>query len=131
MSEITGFGVAGEVGYYIKTCENNIPAGFYASFYSKYTNYYSSTQFSFAPTSGGVELTEADLELREWGLGLQLGYQLPVLDRFVIDFMFFGPRYSFLKLTGNLTQPVSDEFKSELEDYVNDIITENAVAKNK
>jgi len=122
MSEITGFGIAGEVRYYIKTCENNIPAGFYASLYSKYTNYNSTTKFDFTPSSGADELAEADLKLREWGVGLQLGYQLPILDRFVIDFMFFGPRYSFLKLTGNLTHPVSDEFKSELEDYINDVI---------
>jgi hypothetical protein len=122
MDAIQGFSLTPEIRYYIQTCENDVPAGFYGSLYSKYTTYNTSAFIEFSPPAGNLELVNADFTLREIGLGFQLGYQLAIKRRFIIDFQFFGPRYSYVTITGKVDKPLSDQFKDEMESYINSII---------
>ncbi|MCD4696931.1 MAG: DUF3575 domain-containing protein [Bacteroidales bacterium] len=122
MDAIYGFSLAPEVRYYIKSCEDRIPAGFYTGLYFRYTNYSTGVSIDYNPLNGGHENLKGDMRLDEYGLGIQLGYQLAIKQRFVIDFQFFGPRYSFIKIQGDFENKLSEEFKNDMEEYVNEII---------
>jgi hypothetical protein len=122
MDAISGFSISPEVRYYIQSCEDALPSGFYGGIYFRYTRYETKVNFDFYPENAPYEQIGSDFKLNEFGVGFQLGYQLPIKKRFVIDFQFFGPRYSFVTLFGDFNTDVSDEFKAALEDYANEVI---------
>lgn len=122
MDNIKGYSFAPEFRYYLKSCDDNIPSGFYVGLYFKYTKYKTVAQFEYTNDLDIVESYTANIKLRDSGYGLQIGYQLPISRRFIVDFSFFGPRYSALKLTNSFDSEISDEFISEFEDAINKVI---------
>lgn len=122
---IKGFAITPELRYYIKSCENQSPNGFYAGFYLKYANYYSGMQFNYYPNPPSTDLAEyarADVGYSEFGVGLMVGYQLLIKERFIIDFIIIGPRKSWVTMNYEFDDSVSDEFLAELESSLQDIV---------
>jgi hypothetical protein len=119
---ITGYSITPEFRYYLKTCEENLPAGFYAGIYFRYNVYKSNADFVHQIPDSIPSYFSSDASLRELGVGIQLGYQLVIKKRFTVDFLFFGPRYSFLKLTNEFNGQITESTKKDVEDYVNSVI---------
>lgn len=122
MSSITGYSITPEFRYYLKTCEEGLPAGFYAGLYFRYNIYKTNASFVHQEPDNMLSHFSSDSRLRELGVGIQLGYQLVIKKRFTVDFLFFGPRYSFLKLTNEFDGEITASGKTDVEDYVNSII---------
>jgi hypothetical protein len=122
LDKITGFSIAPEVRYYLKTCEDRYLEGFYIGLYLRYTNFTSGASFDYFPEGLPTEFYTSQVQLSEVGAGLQLGYQLVLWQRFNIDFMFFGPRYSSYNMIYKFDQEVSEQFLGDLSDYINDVI---------
>lgn len=122
LGSITGYSITPEFRYYLKTCEDNLPAGFYAGVYFRYNIYNTDADFVHQLPDSVPSYFSSDASLRELGVGIQLGYQLVIKKRFMVDFMFFGPRYSFLKLTNEFNGDISPSTKADVEDYVNSVI---------
>ncbi len=119
---ISGYSITPEFRYYLKTCEENVPAGFYAGVYFRYNIYKSNADFVHQIPDSIPSYFSSDASLRELGVGIQLGYQLVIKKRFTVDFLFFGPRYSFLKLTNEFNGQITESTKKDVEDYVNSVI---------
>jgi len=122
LGSIDGYSITPEFRYYLKTCEENLPAGFYAGLYFRYNVYKASANFTHQLPDSIPSYFTSDASLRELGVGIQLGYQLVISKRFTVDFLFFGPRYSFLKLTNEFNGEISPTTKTDVEDYVNSVI---------
>jgi len=60
--------------------------------------------------------------LTEYGLGIQLGYHLILWERFSIDLLFFGPRFSNYHFDYEFNQPPSEEFLDDLSEHMNEVI---------
>ncbi|MFC2106908.1 DUF3575 domain-containing protein [Bacteroidota bacterium] len=119
---IEGHTITPEVRYYIKKCDQTIMDGFYVGLYFRYTHYKSGTHFDYYPANGNNQTFDGNIKLDEYGVGFQLGYQLVIYKRLMVDFMFLGPRYSRYKLQYGFDENVSQAFLDDLSNYMNDII---------
>ena len=122
IGQINGFSITPEVRYYIKTCDPSLLEGFYAGLYLRYTRYSSDVKFGYEPENKPVEFYTSDVALNEYGVGIQLGYQLMIKERFSIDFLLFGPRYSSYHLGYEFDQTPSQEFLDDLSEHLNEIV---------
>ncbi len=119
-SGITGFSITPEIRYYFNFCEcGGSPSGLYAGLYGRYTKFYGDLAFS---VWDGSEYYQALVtsNLREFGGGLQLGYQFIFKERWTVDFMFAGPRLSSYKLKADLESDDLEELVSAIEDEINE-----------
>jgi len=102
-----GFTIAGDYRFYLKR-ENKDPAphGVYIGPYYAYYNFRHNNQLQ--QLSSGDEAS-IDTNFKISSLGLELGYQFVIKNRFTIDMVFIGPSYSGYKLklafAGNLNIP--------------------------
>ena len=79
-------------------------------------------KFGYEPENKPVEYYTSDVALNEYGVGIQLGYQLMIKERFSIDFLFFGPRFSSYHLGYEFDQTPSQEFLDNLSEHLNEVI---------
>lgn len=122
INRITGFTVTPELRYYLRACDSRLLDGFYAGIYFRYTRYTSDAQFNYYPDSTSPQFYKANAVLTEVGGGITLGYQLLLWERLSIDFLFFGPRYSFYNIGYEFDSGVSQEFLDELSGKINIVI---------
>ncbi len=122
IDKIKGVTITPEARYYLRACDPSLLDGFYAGVYLRYSRYWTEAKFDYMPLNELPEQYKANLELREFGLGIQLGYQMLIKERFSIDFLFFGPRISSYEFTYEFTAPPSEEFLGDLSDYLNEVV---------
>ena len=122
---IKGFSITPELRYYIKSCENQSPNGFYTGLYFRYTNYKTGAKINYYPNFPEKDVVHyfgSDASLNEIGVGLMLGYQLLIKDRFIVDFIIIGPRRSWINMKYEFDDNVSEEFLTELEKNLQSIV---------
>ena len=122
LGKIQGFSITPEARYYLKTCDPRQLEGFYAGLYLRYTGYKTAADFQYTPENSTVEYYNADITMNEYGVGIQLGYQILLWERFSVDFLFFGPRFSSYHLGYNFNQQPSQEFLDDLSEYLNEVV---------
>ena len=117
---IRGFKFAPELRYYFNFCEcGGSPSGFYTGLYGRYTHYYGDLTFNVWTGSEYVDVATTS-DLREYGIGLQLGYQFVFKERFLIDLMFAGPRLARNKMNFSLDSDYLDEVVPIIEEELNE-----------
>ena len=119
---IKGFSITPEARYYIKSCDPGQLEGFYAGLYIRYTGYTTAADFEYIPEDNSPEYYRSDIALKEFGVGIQLGYQLIIKERFSIDFLFLGPRFSSYHFGYEFDQEPSQEFLDDLSEYMNEVV---------
>ncbi len=122
MDKIRGVSITPHARYYLRTCDRLTLEGFYAGVYLRYTRYWTSAQFDYFPEDLPSESYKAELALRELGVGIEMGYQLLIKERFSIDFLFFGPRFTAYQFNYEFTNPPGQAFLNDLSDYFNEVI---------
>jgi len=122
VGKIQGFSITPEARYYIKTCDPRQLEGFYAGLYLRYTGNNMASDFQYTPENSAVENYTTDITIKEYGVGIQLGYQMLLWERFSIDFLFFGPRFSSYHLAYKFNQPPSPQFLGDLSEYLNEVV---------
>lgn len=122
MEKITGSSATFDLHYYIKPCDPTLLEGFYVGAYFKYARYKTNIDFSYTSTADVISNYESDASMREFGVGIKLGYQILIKKRFSVDFLFFGPRFSRYKFQYELNDTPPDAFFDDLSEYVNDVI---------
>lgn len=122
INKITGFSITPELRYYLKTCDSRFLEGFYGGIYFRYTQYTSNAEFDYIPLDYDPQYYKADALLSEVGGGITLGYQILLWDRLSLDFLFFGPRYSFYNIGYEFDKGVSQEFLDDLSAKINTVI---------
>jgi len=119
--KIKGFSISPEARYYLRTCKPSFLDGFYGGVYLRYSNFTSAANFVYTPQEGIIENYSADMTMNEFGVGIQFGYQIMLWERFCIDLLFFGPRFSRHTLKYKFEPPPSGAFLNDLSDYLNEI----------
>jgi hypothetical protein len=115
--KIKGFSITPEAKYYLRSCDPAQLDGFYAGLYLRYTGYATTVNFEYTPENLTPEYYNSDIASKEFGVGLQLGYQLIIKERFSIDFLFIGPRFSSYQINYEFDPPPSQEFLDDLSEY--------------
>lgn len=113
----SGFKLGGEYRFYLqKENKYNAPHGIYIGPYSTLHNYSNSRHIE---VNNNGTLENADLKTRFdiFNIGVQLGYQFVLNNRWTIDLVFIGPSFSYysasVKLGGDFTfNP--DEISNEI-----------------
>ena len=117
----TGYQIAPEVRYYLKSTSKNNLDGFYFGAYLKYSNYKSNLEGTYVSTDNINYGLKFDMELDVTSVGLMLGYKLAVTKHLNIDFLIAGPgsgRYNFqIKNEEDLPEEFYDDLNDALEDY--------------
>ena len=122
LGNIQGFSITPEARYYLKTCDPRQLEGFYASLYLRYTGYKTAAGIQYTPENSIAEKYDADIALNEYGVGIQLGYQILLWERFSIDILFFGPRFSSFNFGYKFNQKPSQEFLDDFSEYLNEVV---------
>jgi hypothetical protein len=120
--DITGFSITPEAKYYLRACDPGKLEGFYVGLYFRYTGYQSGADFEYIPESSPTEYYYSDIHMNEFGVGIQLGYQMIIKERFSIDFLLIGPRFSSYKLGYEFDKPPSEQFLNDLSDALNEVV---------
>ena len=116
---IKGYSFTPEVRYYFRNCDCHASmAGLYLGLYTRYTRLFGDLSFHYWTGSEYIDLLSAS-SYRELGMGFQLGYQLTIKKRFLVDFMFAGPRISTNKVRCIIDSHHMDELVSAIEDEIN------------
>ena len=120
--KIKGFSISPEARYYLKSCDPGQLEGFYAGLYFRYTGYTTTAGFEYIPENNTPEYYNSDIALKEFGVGIQFGYQMIIKERFSIDFLFLGPRFSSYHFSYEFDQEPSQEFLDDLSEYLNEVV---------
>jgi hypothetical protein len=116
---LRGYSITPEVRYYLNYCECGGPrTGFYAGLYFRMTRFYGDLAFNVWNGSEYIDVGAAG-SLREFGGGLQLGYQFVFKKRFVVDLMFAGPRRSHIRMDLALESEFIEEAIPLIEEEIN------------
>ena len=116
---IRGYSFTPEVRYYFNMCEcGRAPTGLYAGLYGRITRLYGDVAFNVWTGEEYVDVASAG-NFREYGLGLQLGYQFTIKDRFLVDLMFAGPRMSTNKIRFSVDSDYAEEVIPIIEEEIN------------
>jgi hypothetical protein len=113
-----GFKVGGEYRFYLKK-ENKFaaPRGVYIGPYTTFHNYSNGRSIE-VNNNGTLEQADLNTDLNIFNVGVQVGYQFVLNDRWTIDLVFIGPsisNYSFkTKYEGNFT--------FDPDDITNDVV---------
>lgn len=139
----SGFVMGGEYRFYLKK-ENKYlaPHGVFLGPYTNFFNFSNDRELSFTSSSTGA-ITQASLksDINVLNIGVQLGYQFVINDRWTIDMIFMGPsvsRYAMkLKLDGNYDLSEEDIYENEILaglvdrfPVIKDLLTDQSVKLN-
>lgn len=115
---IKGFSFTPEARYHFRFCDCNDWTGLYAGVYARYTRLFGDMVFNFWNGNEYIDVGGAG-DMREYGFGLQLGYQFVFKKRFIVDLMFMGPRTSFQKLKLELDSDFAADVIPLIEEELN------------
>ena len=119
----TGFSVAGDYRFYFKKKNTGFaPDGLYWGIYGSFHYFEFLNVFSVQTASGSTGSLSFDGNLNILSMGLQLGYQFVIKERFTIDLIFMGPSASVysvqLGLEGDLDINEEDEYLKAIKDLL-------------
>ena len=116
---IQGYSITPEARYYFNNCLCQGPlTGLYAGVYTRMTRLFSNLRFNYWNGAEYIDIGGAG-DLRELGIGAQLGYQFTIRNRFLVDLMFMGPRISRNRLKFELDSDFAEEVIPMIEDEIN------------
>jgi hypothetical protein len=116
---LTGFSVTPEGRYYFQNKRHGERLGLYAGVYGRVTEYQGKITFLYWDGSEYIDIGGAG-DMWEYGLGLQLGYQLNLGRHWLVDLMFMGPRTSFHSLKLELESDFVEEVIPIIEEELNE-----------
>ena len=117
---IRGYSLTPELRYYFNICDcKGSPSGLYAGLYGRFTKLYGDISIHAWTGSEYIDVLSAG-NFHEYGLGLQLGYQFTIKERFVVDLMFAGPRMSTNKIRIDLDSDYVEELIPIIEEEINE-----------
>jgi hypothetical protein len=118
-SGLRGYSFTPEARYYFNFCGCGAShTGFYAGLYTRFTKLYGDLTFNFWDGTDYIDVAGAG-DMRELGVGLQLGYQFVFKKRFVVDLMFAGPRTSWNRIHLSVASDYAEDLIPIIEDEIN------------
>ncbi|HEX5170333.1 MAG TPA: DUF3575 domain-containing protein [Cyclobacteriaceae bacterium] len=138
--DATGYKFGGEYRFYLeKENKYGAPRGVYIGPYATYLSFKNGRTIS-VDNEGTIEQADLDTKLSVFNIGVQLGYQFVLNNRWTIDLIFVGPSVSNYNvkftLDGNYTfdpDEVENEILADLIDRfpgLSDLLTDKEVKSN-
>ena len=115
---IKGLSLSPEVRYHFWNNQCDERSGLYLGVYGRFTKLYGDIAFKYWNGNQYIDVGGAG-DMREFGLGLQLGYELVIRERWVVDLIFMGPRFSTQKLKLELDSQFAQEVIPKIEEEIN------------
>ncbi len=117
-TKASGFKFGGEYRFYLKK-ENKYgaPRGVYIGPYTSYHHYFNGRSIE-VNNNGTVEAGNLETNLDILNIGVQLGYQFVLNNRWTIDLVFIGPSVSNYKFKAKL----DGSFSFDADDITNEVI---------
>jgi hypothetical protein len=115
---IRGLSFSPEMRYHFRHCDCNTNTGLYAGVYGRFTWLYGELTFLHWDGSEYIDVGGAG-DMKEYGIGVQLGYQFTIKERFLVDLFFMGPRTSFNHVKMKLDSDFASEVIPEIEEELN------------
>ncbi len=120
----SGFSVSGDYRFYFKNRNTRrAPDGLFWGPYGSFHHYSFENYFEVVNSSIGHGSLSLDGGISIIGIGVELGYQFVIKERFTIDLIFMGPSVSIytgkLKIDGD----ISADGENEYLDAIRDILT--------
>ncbi len=115
----TGYVIGGEYRFYLKK-ENKYtaPHGVYIGPYLNFFRFNNERTMSYTSSSGVTSQATLNSKFGVLNVGVQLGYQFVVKDRWTFDFIFIGPSLSNynanISLDGNLDAAGENELRDKV-----------------
>ncbi len=118
---IRGFSITPEARYHFGNCDCGDQTGLYLGLYGRLTKYYGDVTFNYwnESSSSYIDVGGAG-DIREFGAGLQLGYQFTIKKRILVDFLFMGPRLSFYRLNLEVDSDFASRIIPQIEEEINE-----------
>lgn len=117
---LRGYSMTPEVRYYFNFCECwGSNTGLYAGLYGRLTRLYGDLTFNIWSEDQYINVATAG-NFRELGGGVQFGYLFKFKNRFLVDFMFAGPRLSTNKISFSIDSDYVEELVPIIEDAINE-----------
>jgi hypothetical protein len=117
---IRGFSFTPELRYYYNFCQcEGSPSGLYTGLYGRLTKYFGDLDINVWTGEEYLDVATAG-NFREFGLGLQLGYQFIIKGRFLVDLMFAGPRLGTNKIKFSIESDYAEEVIPIVEEEINE-----------
>ena len=116
---LRGYNITPELRYYFNFCEcGGSPSGLYAGLYTRLSGYEGDLRFHYW---NGTEYIDAGVatNFREMGGGIQIGYQFIFKERFMVDFMFAGPRLTRDKIGFTIDSDYMEDLIPIIEEEIN------------
>ena len=124
---LKGWFITPEMRWYLETSDTrDAPRGFHLGGYFRLSNISFDASLTAESTgsdaSGRVDGSLA-VDLFEFGIGIQAGYQLlMVKDRLALDFIFFGPRASFYALEVDARLSGEGELATDIQQALEELL---------
>jgi hypothetical protein len=115
---LRGYSISADARYHFSNCPCDGRTGLYAGAYINTSGLWGDLRFSYWNGTDYVDAGGTG-DLREYGIGLQLGYQLVLRERFIIDLLFMGPRTSFQRLKMDLDSQFAADVIPQIEEEIN------------
>jgi hypothetical protein len=120
-NKATGLKVGGEYRFYLlKENKYKAPRGVYIGPYSTFHNYSNSRAIEVVNREGKLEQAVFDTDLNIFNIGVQLGYQFVLNNRWTIDLVFIGPSVSNYSFKTN----VDGNFTFDPDEITNEVVME-------
>jgi hypothetical protein len=118
-----GFSISGDYRFYFKNRNTNFaPDGLYWGVYGSYHHYQFRNDLEVINSPDVQGMLELNGKLNIVSLGVELGYQFVIKERFTIDLIFMGPSLSMyntnMTLDGNLTVDGKEEYLKAIYDIL-------------
>lgn len=117
-SGLRGFSFTPDVRYRFNNCECGNWTGLYAGAYLSASRLFGEMNFNYWTGSEYIDVGGA-ASLQEFGVGLELGYQFVLSERWIVDLMFMGPRTSYQHLKLGLDSDYAAEIIPIIEEEIN------------
>lgn len=115
---LKGYSVSSTARYHFGNCNCGDRTGLYSGVYINHIKLWGDLSFNYWNGDRYIDVGGAG-DLQEYGIGLQLGYQLVFNKRFLVDLMFMGPRTSFQRLKLELDSQFAEDVIPLVEDEIN------------
>lgn len=109
----TGFVVGGEYRFYMKK-ENKFiaPHGVYWGPFTNYFFFHNQQELAYTAPTGAVSTASLKTDIHVLNIGVQIGYQFLLKDRWTIDMVVFGPSLSYYGLNTDVNGTIDESLLS-------------------
>ena len=121
-SRFLSYSVLPQFKWYPSLSNRTIPHGFYVGGITRFRQIRYDASAVYPDPLGGDILFDLNTDLISLSAGIEVGYQIHFKRNFLLDFSFFGPRYTWHSFKLSSTATLSNEVIEALSEEANELL---------